>query len=128
MDNGVEITNQEQILKECKNFYERLYKNDETVCSEKFSFFHENCNIPKLDEAENSSCERDLTLTELHETLKSFNKNKSPGIDGLTAELYLKFWDILGPLLLDVYKESFEKGILPENMRVGLITLLEKKV
>ena len=49
LDNGVEITNQEKILKECKKFYERLYKSDETVCSKKLSFFYGNCNIPKLD-------------------------------------------------------------------------------
>ena len=68
-----------------------------------------------------------MSLKELHETLISYSKNKSPGIDGLTAELYLSFWDLVGPLLLDVYNEAFQEGILPENMRVGLITLLEKK-
>ena len=66
-------------------------------------------------------------MNKLHCTLKLFHKNKSPGIDGLSAELYLKFWDHLGPLLLKVYEESFELGILPENMRVGVITLLKKK-
>ena len=30
-------------------------------------------------------------------------------------------------MLLEVYQESFRLGILPHNMRVGLITLLEKK-
>ena len=91
------------------------------------SFFYENCQIPKLSETDSSSCEEPLSLTELQKTLISFNKNKSPGLDGLTAELYLKFWDLLGPLLLDVYNEAFDLGILPENMRTGLITLLEKK-
>ena len=37
--NGHEITNQEEILKECRLFYEKLYTNDETVCPEAFSFF-----------------------------------------------------------------------------------------
>ena len=39
----------------------------------------------------------------------------------------MKFWDLLGPLLLKVYDESFERGLLPENMRVGGKTLLEKR-
>ena len=117
LDNGTEITGQREILTECRAFYEKLYKHDESVCPEAPSYFYENCNIPKLDDLDSSSCEKPISLSELHKTLLCFSKNKSPGIDGLTAEIYLKFWDILGPLLLDVYNESFESGILPENMK-----------
>ena len=127
LDNGQEVTNQEAILKECKSFYENLYKNNELCDTESLNHFYENCNIPKVTPSEAEDCDKRLTLNELHNTLKLFRKNKYPGLDGLTSELYLKFWDLLGPLLLNVYDESFERGILPENMRVGVITLLEKK-
>ena len=113
------------------NFNDDLSVWDIYICGicvpESMSFFYENCNIPKLTSAQSEDCEKQLSLNELHRTLKLFNKNRAPGIDGLTCEFYLKFWDRLGPLLLDVYEESFESGILPENMRVGMITLLEKK-
>ena len=49
---------------------------------------------------------------------RQLDKNKAPGIDGLSAELYLTFWNQLGPLLLDVFNETYELGILPQNMRV----------
>ena len=48
-------------------------------------------------------------------------------MDGITAEFYLKFWDALKMKLIIVYKDSFILGILPESLRTGVITLLEKK-
>ena len=46
------------------------------------------------------SCEWPLSLTELSNALKILNLNRSPGLVGLTVELYLHFWDVLAPLLL----------------------------
>ena len=34
-------------------------------------------------------------------------RNKKPGNDGLPAEFYLKFFDILGPILLKCINENF---------------------
>ena len=69
----------------------------------------------------------DLTEEEVFKTLKTFTKNKSPGLDGLTAEFFTSFWSSIKIKLMDVYKNSFLLGILPECMRTGIITLLEKK-
>ena len=100
-----------------------LYAVDPQSCPEFFS----NDDIPKLNNKLKESCEIELTEGELHETLKSFSKNKSPGLDGLSAEFYLKFWGDIKTKLIQVYKDSFQNGILPECMKVGVITLLEKK-
>ena len=72
-------------------------------------------------------CVADITEKELYSTLKSFSKNKSPGLDGLSAEFYLKFWPKIKDKLMDVYKEAFGNGILPDTMRSGVVTLLDKK-
>ena len=84
-------------------------------------------NTPKLTEEQKQFCELDLTEKEVFDTLKTFSKNKSPGLDGITAEFYLQFWDYLKIKLLKVYADSFVMGILPESLRTGVITLLEKK-
>ena len=60
-------------------------------------------------------------------TLKSFSINKSPGLDRLTAEFYLAFWDNLKCKLLSMYEEAFLSKLLPESLRTGVIVLLEKK-
>ena len=45
----------------------------------------------------------------------------------MTAEFYIEFWSLLKTQLFQVYLDSFSLGILPECMRVGVVTLLEKK-
>ena len=88
--------------------------------------FFTNITTPKLSEQDKQFCETNLTIAELLKNLKSFRKNKSPGLDRLTAELYIVFWDESKSKLFQVYEDSFIKGILTETMRVGVVTLLEK--
>ena len=52
-----------------------------------------------LSENDRLSCEGFLSLEELTHALQLANKNKTPGPDGLTVELYLAFSSSLGPLL-----------------------------
>ena len=121
------VSDQKSILTECKNFYQKLYDNDPNVQPNNYSYFYDNPDLPRLNSQQKYSCEQDLSMEELHKTLQSFQKNKAPGLDGITAEFYLKFWPQIGRMLFNVYEESFHLGTLPHNMRVGLITLLEKK-
>eukprot|EP00061_Rhincodon_typus_P010553 g34926.t1 len=44
-----------------------------------------------------------LSLDELTKALKSLEKNKTPGSDGLLAEPYSSLWDLIGQDLLEVY-------------------------
>ncbi|CAM2106049.1 unnamed protein product [Caretta caretta] len=53
--------------------------------------------------------------------------NKSPGMDGLTVELYHAFWDILGSDLATVWAESLQGGVLPLSCRRVVFALLPKK-
>lgn len=52
---------------------------------------------------------------------------KSPGPDGLTLEFYLKFWDLLGPLLVPVFNECFNDSHLSDSMSTSLTRLIFKK-
>ena len=124
---GSFTSDQNQILEECRLFYEKLYSKDCSVDTSKYSDFFESDKIPKLTESQKQSCESIITDSELYDTLKSFSKKRSPGLDGLTAELYLEFWDLLKIKLHQAYKEAFEMEILPQCMSTGVVTLLEKK-
>ena len=124
---GSLVSDHKNVLEECRLFYKKLYSANTEVDPENFPFFCREQNIPKLTEAEKNSCEHELTEAELYSTLKSFSKNKSPGLDGITAEFYITFWEPIKIKLLEVYKESFLDGILPESLRTGVIVLIEKK-
>ncbi|CAM2106109.1 unnamed protein product [Caretta caretta] len=53
--------------------------------------------------------------------------NKSPGMDRLTVEFYLVFWNVLGPDLVTVWAESLQNGVLPLSCRRAVLALLTKK-
>ena len=115
------------ILQECRAFYKNLYSRDFRVDPNINPHFFTAVPAPKLSEQQKQMCDDKLTKNELKKILKSFRKNKCPGLDGLTAEFYLSFWDEIKSLLIKVYEDSFSTGILPECMRVGVVTLIEKK-
>lgn len=51
---------------------------------------------------------------------------RSPGHDGLPAELYRKFQGLLAPLLARLFTTVTELGILPARFHEGLITVIYK--
>ena len=53
--------------------------------------------------------------------------NKSPGNDGLSVEFYLKFWPVIGDLVLASFNEAFKHGELSTCQRQAVITLIHKK-
>ena len=127
LSGGSFTSDQKTILAECRLFYKNLYCKNVNVNPDAHPDFFTNVTTPKLTETEKQFCDTDLTEEELFKTLKTFSKNKSPGLDGITAEFYISFWDSLKDKLFQVYKDSFLLGILPESMRTGVVTLLEKK-
>ena len=61
------------------------------------------------------------------EALKNFSKNKSPGTDGLTAEFYSFFWDLLSDTMVNSFNYGFQKGELTISQRQSIIRLIPKK-
>lgn len=57
-------------------------------------------------------CEGTLSLTEFYNGLQKFSNGKAPGNNGLTAEYYKCFWDLLGQQLTDSLNFSLENGAL----------------
>lgn len=80
-----------------------------------------------LSDSDRHVCEGAVTLAELTASLKTMNFNKAPGSDGFSVEFYLKFWDLLGPLLLKVINQCFADGELAESMKLSITRLIFKK-
>ena len=90
------------------SFYSRLFSEDfiDGPCKERcLSGIQSTLSLEQRD-----SCEGPLSLTELSNALKSLNLNRSPGLDGLTVEFYLHFWNVLAALLLRVANDCFLRG------------------
>ena len=72
-------------------------------------------------------CEGKIEYTECVNVLQSFQKNKTPGNDGLTIEFYVAFWSLIGRPLVDCVNYSYEFGELSNSQKQAIITLIEKK-
>ena len=80
-----------------------------------------------LSEDMKEKCEGLFTREECFNAINNMKRNKSPGLDGLSIEFYAKFWPLIGDLMVDVYNESFERGVLPESQRSAVFLFCLKR-
>ena len=120
------VTSDIEILVECETFYKKLYTSQKNVIPTENDLFQlENDTV--LDNNEAMSCEGHLTEQECLKALRSMDREKTPGTDGLPAEFYKIFWKDLSPLLISALNYSHEKGSLSITQRRGIIKLIPKK-
>ena len=121
MDNDNETTEPKQIMTD-------IYDKDSNNLGENsISRFLEKTNTKKLSNDQKEVLDKKLTRSELYQALKTFQRNKTPGNDGLTVEFYLTFWPLLGKYLEDSLNLAHEHGKLATSQKQAMITLLDKK-
>ena len=70
---------------------------------EKIDRFLEKFKFPWLNQEEIEIMNNPFTSTEIESMIKNLPKNKSPGSDGFTGELYQIFREELMPILLKLF-------------------------
>ena len=97
-ENGDEYTKTKDVLNCQKRFYENLYNDiniiDDTHISNVLGEIE-----TKLSDQEAENLEGEITLTELAQALKNMKNDKSPGLDGFTAEFYLNSFGLTSEFL-----------------------------
>ena len=112
----VEVSSRPAIEQAHVDFYTQLFAAEPVDLFSQRQLFS-NLTV-KLSNLEHDSCKGSISLPEISAAAQSLSLNKSPGPDGFTLEFYLHFWDLFGPLLVNVYvyKDSFSKGSLCASM------------
>ena len=88
--------------------------------------FLEKHNLLRLNQEEIENINRPIISTEIETVIKNLPTNKCPGSDGFTGELYQTFREALTPILLKLFQNIAEGGILPNSFYEAIITLIPK--
>lgn len=105
---GVEVYSQSEIEKAHVDFYTKLFSEVPIDLDKQTDLL--TSLTRKLSSDQSLLCEGDLTLAEITNAVKNLNSHKSPRPDGLPAEFYFKFWDLLGPYLVQVFNACFHNS------------------
>ena len=125
--NGNILYDNFKILEEEVKFYETLYKSDNVSMIDVDTYLDATTGFPSLTDAEANLCEGDFTLPELTDSVKQMKSNKSPGLDGLSAEFYKHFWPLIGKLLLKCLNDSFKDTELTNSQKISALSLIYKQ-
>ncbi|GAA6095463.1 uncharacterized protein LOC103131869 [Tachysurus ichikawai] len=68
--------------------------------------------LPKVSQDSDTAFSSAVTSEKLQEALQSMECGRAPGIDGLQAELYKSFWNVIMEDLMEVLNSSLARGLL----------------
>lgn len=122
---GKTATDTNACLRLTKEFYADLYREqpiDDEASAKVLSSLEK-----KLTPTDSTFCEGPLTLEECTESLKQLHADKSPGIDGLTAEFYRAFWPTFSQDFIEMANEVYQSSCLSSTQRTGIIRIIYKK-
>ncbi len=126
-ENGILHVDDGPILTATGGYYTNLFKS-RNISQEDIKNYLDSVKLDnKLNQEEKKMCDEDITEKELENVIKNLKKGKSPGCDGITPEFYIKFWDTIKDLYMNMIKETQEKGELPYTLRKAILALLFKK-
>ena len=72
--------------------------------------------FPRLGEAEAACCECAVTECEVRSAMKQVGLNKSPGLDGLPYDVYLRMSHMFAPILTNVFNHWLAQGAIPGSI------------
>ena len=121
---GQRQTTNEVICREFRQYFLKLFTMEPGLSSAQFDTYL--ANFPCLSATEAAGCEGRIKKEEIREALMSVGLDKSPGIDGLPYEVYLRLSHMFVPLLATIYDNWMRQGTIPRRFTRDIVKLLCK--
>uniref|UniRef100_A0A2D4ML09 Reverse transcriptase domain-containing protein n=1 Tax=Micrurus spixii TaxID=129469 RepID=A0A2D4ML09_9SAUR len=109
-----------------QKYFAALYTQDE-IPEERIKQYLNEKKLPTIPDLTKEMLNVEITMTEMKEAISKQKCNKSPGPDGIPAELYKEIQTPLEQLMLDLYNKTLEQAKLPNSWTEAYITLILKE-
>ncbi len=80
--------------------------------------------MPQLNEEQKQACDKTIIEQEILNSIKQLKNGKTPGTDGLSADVYNFFWIDIKHFLTNSISYVMKKGELSIEQKRGIITLV----
>ena len=121
---NVKLNTQNEISNYITSYHKNMYTAVATDKSKQdwfLSFIEKS-----ITDSDNEELTKFISDEEIFLIIESFSQNKSPGIDGLPIEFYLKFFNIIKLDFCQILRNCLFNNILTDSQRKAVIILLFK--
>ena len=124
---GKRVQTQQEINTVFAAYYRNLYASPSPLEPIELNDFLESLSLRSVQPEVATEIGRPMTEPELRAALKHMARGKVAGIDGLPAEFYVTFSDLLLPRLVELYGSAWKNDGLPPSLTTALMVALPKK-
>ena len=114
-----------EVLNEFETQFRRLFES-QRIDVDLLNFFLSQEGLRRLDEAQKIILDEHITVDEVKKAIYSFQRNKTPGLDGIPIDFYLKYSNSVSIVLCRLYNYYLELSELNDSAYDGVITLIFK--
>ena len=112
-----------EMLKHVRNLYVDLFSSN-AINKFHMTKIWNNVDTLHLEEDDYNDMEKEITSCELRDAINDMAHDKTPGLDGLTAEFYSQFWYVIKDDFLELVNYCKKKKRLPDSMNLALVRLI----
>ncbi|KAL3696469.1 hypothetical protein R1sor_010545 [Riccia sorocarpa] len=126
-EDGRIVEMQKEIVQSVGSFYKTLYTNEpETEETKKLRSESLALIDKRVTQEENRMMEVEPDLLEVEETIEGMQKEKAPGLDGVTVEVVSNLWDEIKDDCMMMMRFVWSRKSISERDSKGVIKLLPK--